>query len=163
MKKITYFIVLLLVVNIAAAQQTGDFTNNITQLDQIQYLDAGINTFNFNTVTEGSQVFIMQQGDLNSATVNAIGSDIDISIIQNGNLNNANLQVENVSLSESILQNGNNNNVISYYFGYDQPVTSEVIQNGNNLTLERYGVNSYTDQIRVNMEGNSRTVIIRSY
>jgi hypothetical protein len=163
MRKLYHLIVILLIANFGFAQQTGDLTSDITQLDQIQYLDAGINSSVLNTFTEGSQVYIMQQGTLNNASVTTIGADIDVSIIQNGNLNNAKLQVDNVSLTESILQNGNNNNVTSYYFGYDQPVASEVIQNGNNLTLERYGVNSYTDRIRVNMQGNSRTVIIRSY
>ncbi|WP_340198995.1 hypothetical protein [Ascidiimonas sp. W6] len=163
MNKLLFILFLCCSFQINFAQQTENLTDNITQLDQIQYLDAGMNNAFLNPITNNSQVYILQQGAFNSATVTSIGSDIEISILQNGDRNAATVKTENVSLQENILQNGNNNSVISYYFGYDQPVTSEVIQNGNNLTLEKYGVNSYTDRIRVNMEGNSRTVIIRSY
>lgn len=160
--KFIFLFVICLCFELTMAQQTGDLTD-ITQLDQIQYLDAGINGPALNPVTTNSQVYIMQQGAFNNASVTTIGADIEISILQNGNRNQATIQTDNVSLNANVLQNGNDNTVISYYFGYDQPVTSEVIQNGNNLTLEKYGVNSYTDRIRVNMEGDSRTVIIRSY
>ncbi|XLS27909.1 hypothetical protein ACJD0Z_11950 [Flavobacteriaceae bacterium M23B6Z8] len=161
-RKFAFIFVMFLCFQFTIAQQTGDLTN-ITQLDQIQYLDAGINGPELNPVTNNSQVYILQQGAFNNASITTIGADIEISILQNGNRNQATIQTDNVSLNERVLQNGNDNTVISYYFGYDQPVTSEVIQNGNNLTLEKYGVNSYTDRIRVNMQGEARTVIIRSY
>ena len=72
------------------------------------------------------------------------------------------LSLQAVVVDEFLLQRGNNN--IFYDIGSDLKLYhgGQVIQNGSNQRLLFLGNNSLSDRMKINMQGNNQTVIVRN-
>ncbi|WP_340063856.1 hypothetical protein [Ascidiimonas aurantiaca] len=114
-------------------------------------------------IAQMSDVYIYQSGEFNTAHVYTRGNGSSVSVNQLGLNNNTELFSEYTVLESHILQQGSNNRITAHYFGNEGAVFNEFVQNGSNLTLEKYGANSISQGIRVTMQGQSRSIIIRSY
>lgn len=112
---------------------------------------------------QGNAIMIQQLGNLNAAYTNIASSSATINIVQRGNSNTAALQLKGQNINENIIQLGSNNSVKDYAFGTVNTHGLQLLQRGTNLSFERIGFNSTSSQIRVQMQGNSKSVIIRSF
>ncbi|WP_410485566.1 hypothetical protein [Spongiivirga sp. MCCC 1A20706] len=125
----------------------------------------GLNIGQFSADTTPTQnvVFIEQAGIANFTQINSSGLNA-ISVLQEGDNNFVSIDTGNVSLVESIVQRGSNNSITASYGTYNSaPVNSQIMQEGVGLSVLRIGTNSITENLKINMEGSGREVIIRSY
>ena len=133
--------------------------NEIQQVASIEVTGIPQNS----ALAQVSEVYIYQSGEFNTAHIYTRGNGSSVSVNQLGFNNTTELFSEYTLLESRILQQGSNNRITAHYFGNEGSVSNEFLQNGSNLTLEKYGSNSISEGIRVTMEGQSRSVIIRSY
>ncbi|MBQ4820511.1 hypothetical protein [Aquimarina sp. MMG016] len=110
-----------------------------------------------------NSVFIQQIGADNTIVSNIVAKTSDIKLFQNGNSNTIEIDESSKEINKLITQNGNNNSVIDFSFNPDISTNLELIQNGDNLTFERFGSNELSKNLKFNMSGNARTIIIRSF
>ncbi|MCF4102048.1 hypothetical protein L1I30_10250 [Gillisia sp. M10.2A] len=116
-----------------------------------------------NRYQQGNQIYIQQIGDGNivESNINAKKSDVEFS--QDGNDNFINLTANVKSLVADVEQNGNNNYFLDSVNSPTSNISINLTQNGDNLLFERYGSNSIGDNIRFNMTGDSKSIIVRNY
>ncbi len=113
---------------------------------------------------ESSSIFIEQIGNDNVLNANTSSQTSDLNFSQRGNSNSIFLDISVADdIQQDILQQGNRNqffNITTNPFGSH---SAEVIQNGNNQDVTIYGNNSISDRIKINMQGDDRSVIVRSF
>lgn len=114
-------------------------------------------------ILKNNNVFISQIGADNLIKVNTQSTISNIDLLQYGNQNRIYLDIVANTIEESVIQNGNNN-VFSDYSTYDLNYHSaEIIQTGNNHNLTWFGGNSVSEKIKINMQGESKTIIVRNF
>lgn len=104
---------------------------------------------------------IQQIGNYNYSNINIQANKFDFNVIQNGNNNEIDIRKSAINLNEFVVQNGNNNTVIENSF-YSYNVNSQVTQYGNNNEYLSYGSNSISDNLKIHIKGNDKTVIVFS-
>ena len=114
------------------------------------------------TNSVSNAVFIRQVGNNNQFTSNVSSVFSKVTAFQEGNNNEAYVQLNAVGVEETVFQRGNNNTF--YDIGSDLKLyhRGQVIQQGANQRLLILGNNSLSDRMRVNMQGNNQSVIIRN-
>ncbi len=155
------FFLLLFIVNIGFSQSINeDLTITANNQDYLF-------TQNFQTpsaiIPNTNNVLINQIGSDNEVKVKTQSLNNDIVLNQNGIQNKIILDVTADNIKETISQTGNYNYVLDYSpFGVEQH-SLEVLQSGNNQNLTWYGGNSLSENLKVTMQGESKTVIIRNF
>ena len=114
-------------------------------------------------ISNKNSTTIQQIGDYNFLSTYSKFENGIVEYYQIGNFNIIESQSSISNLSETIVQEGNNNSAYNYTFGNVKSDELELMQSGNNLIFERFGTNSLTDNIKVKMQGNAKTIIIRSF
>ncbi len=118
------------------------------------------NTFVFE---DDNVIFIEQIGNDNLVTTNTKSSTSKIDLTQNGNQNNIYLDVAAKTIEEKVLQDGNNNYFLDFSpYGVDFH-SVDVVQQGNNQNITVFGGNAISEKIKISMQGNSKTVIVRNF
>ena len=172
--KIKLFLAILFVVSFGFAQEENNEVSEINILNEKQK--------NLNLLTSGdfvktpnsanraysqrNNVIISQIGVNNDAQVSVnslenLNSEIDL--YQQGNQNHIKLDVNAASYKANVEQIGNNNYAIDNIYQSNRDVEFNVTQYGDNLSIERYGVNSKTSEMQISQQKNSPSVIIRSF
>ncbi len=115
-------------------------------------------------LVESNTVFIEQIGNNNVLNANTNSDTSDLNFSQRGESNSIFLDISVANdIQQDILQQGDKNqffNITTNPFGSH---SAEIIQNGNNQDITLYGNNSISDKIKINMQGNDRSVIVRSF
>ncbi len=115
-------------------------------------------------LAESSSVFIEQIGNNNTLIANTTSQTSDLNFSQRGDSNSIFLDISVANdIQQDVMQQGNRNqffNITTNPFGSH---SAEVIQNGNNQDVTIYGNNSISDKIKINMQGDDRSVIVRSF
>ncbi|MAT90736.1 MAG: hypothetical protein CMC35_08575 [Flavobacteriaceae bacterium] len=108
-------------------------------------------------------IFVNQIGDRNAVEVaNQIGSSSTLDIAQTGNDNLVYLSVQARTLIQNILQDGDGHEVLN--FSSNPNVQDlEIVQRGSDQNLIFHGTNSISEKMKINMEGNSQSIIVRSF
>lgn len=108
-------------------------------------------------------IYIQQIGIKNSIYSTTISEESNIGIRQQGDRNFISLSENAMRITKNIVQQGDQNTAVD--FNYDRNTISklELLQDGNNLYFERFGINSLTKSIKFTMKGNSKTILVRSY
>jgi hypothetical protein len=109
-----------------------------------------------------NEILIQQIGDFNRVYSQTQSSTSNLELFQFGNSNEIDLIINAPSIKGTVLQNGNNNSVIDNIYYTNQNVELNVIQKGNNLSLNRIGVNSLTNKIQLVQQGSFKTITIIS-
>jgi hypothetical protein len=110
-----------------------------------------------------SAVLIAQIGSNNSTVANATSDNGAVQVVQRGDDNNTFVDVSATELKATVIQSGNNNNYLNFnVFNLEKSETS-IIQNGNNQNLIRHGGNALSEKLKVTMQGEGQSVIIRSF
>lgn len=156
----------------ALAQTDDDYSNSDTEMfnseqESLNFLSTLINNQPNSQVVRSStdynnSVFIQQIGNNNYIYSNTQSQTSDIKLIQLGDNNEIGLSINAPSIEADILQNGNNNSVLDNIYSTNQNVQLNLIQNGDNLTLNRIGVNSLTNRIKLVQEGSFKTITLIS-
>jgi len=110
-----------------------------------------------------NNIFITQVGadNLINATTRTKKSDIELQ--QNGSDNVIRINITALNTIENIKQNGSNNYFAEFANTPNLNLERKIEQNGNSQNLVIHGNNSISDKIQLNMQGNSKTVVIRNF
>ena len=111
----------------------------------------------------GNSIFLTQIGDLNIASISSNTTSSEILVTQRGNLNFTALDYRANTVVTTITQDGNFNLIRDYVNNPAADVSLDLLQQGDNLTFERFGTNSLTRSMRFVQTEASPTIIIRSY
>jgi hypothetical protein len=111
----------------------------------------------------GNSIFLTQIGDLNIASISSNTTSSEILVTQRGNLNFTALDYRANTVVTTITQDGNFNLIRDYVNNPQADASLDLLQQGDNLTFERFGTNSITESLRFVQTEASPTIIIRSY
>lgn len=114
------------------------------------------------TSSTSNAVYVQQIGNNNRFESNLRSLKSNVGLYQFGNDNEAYLQVNSVSINEQIFQFGNNNVFYDIGNGLKLSHDGQVLQSGSNQRLYWLGSNSISDRLKINMQGNNQTVIVRN-
>ena len=118
-------------------------------------------TFNSDILSDNS-VFISQIGDYNKTYSQTQSNRSYLQLVQHGNSNEIDLNINAPSINGKVLQYGNNNSVLDYIYYTNQDVQLNVIQNGDNLSINRIGANSLSNKLQLVQEGSFKSITIIS-
>ena len=171
MKTIFKFIIavsILISSNVITAQtfEATDNTDAIssfdTQSSQENFLLNQTDTTTSFASTENS-VFIAQIGDNNDIVSITKSFESDINIVQNGNQNVTVLDLNSTKLAETVIQKGDNNTFLDYSPFKSDVRNATINQTGNNQNLTMFGSNSLSEKIKISMQGQDQSIIIRNF
>jgi hypothetical protein len=118
-------------------------------------------------VTEASlndnAVFISQIGDGNEVNSNTTSNESEVNFLQIGNSNIATINLRSDVIKESIFQLGNNHSVLDVNVFKNASHNIQVNQSGNNQNLTLFGSNSISEKLKVSMQGQNQTIIVRNF
>ena len=109
-----------------------------------------------------NSVFINQIGYNNYINTQTTSKSSNIELNQNGDFNFIDINVSAPSITENIIQNGNNNSVTDNIYYSNLEVGLNLIQNGDNLSLNRIGANSISNRLQLVQEGSFKTITVIS-
>ena len=111
----------------------------------------------------GNNIFLTQIGDLNVTSINANTNSSEIQVTQRGNSNFTVLDYRANSIVTTVTQEGNFNLIRDFVNNPTEDASLDLLQQGDNLTFERFGTNSITRSLRFVQTEASPTIIIRSF
>jgi hypothetical protein len=114
-------------------------------------------------IANSNSVYIEQIGIDNIINTNIRAESSEINLVQNGNSNTVDLSVNAKTMVHNIMQNGTNNYLQEYSNTSNLNLERNIQQNGNDQRVVIYGSNTLTDNIILNLQGNSKTVTIRNF
>ncbi len=126
------------------------------EFNQLNLVNSGFNLNQENTV------FIQQIGNNNRVFSQTQTESSKINLFQNGDFNNIEINGSAPSIDAFVIQNGNNNNVLDNIYYSNLEVNLNAIQNGDNLTINRIGVNSLSNKLQLVQEGSFKTITVIS-
>ncbi|MBX2827282.1 MAG: hypothetical protein KTR22_03935 [Flavobacteriaceae bacterium] len=142
--------------------QTYRTDNSEAQLNSVKRESVSTAAITQSQQGTSSGIFIDQIGDNNRITANARSNDVSFNLLQKGDSNNIYLNVEAQAINETVVQSGNRHSFVDFSSG-STVHNLQLIQNGNGQNLTMYGKNSISDEMKINMTGESQTVIIRNF
>ena len=167
--KILIIVSMLFLGNVVIAQtfKTTDAAISISGLSTVSsqenFLSNQGNVTNQNQTTNSNSVYLSQIGDDNNLSSTTKTLESNIVVLQNGNQNNTVLKLSSDNLMETVFQNGNNNTFLDYSLLKTDIRNVEVNQTGDNQNLTMYGSNSLSEKMKVSMNGNGQSIIIRNF
>lgn len=108
-------------------------------------------------------VFIQQIGTDNQVYSNITAQSSEIRLQQNGAQNLIDINETAIDIEKFVSQNGANNTVTDFSISPNISTSLDIVQEGNNLTFEKFGTNELSKNLRFRMSGNDRTIIVRSF
>ncbi|WP_292943604.1 hypothetical protein [Olleya sp. UBA1516] len=144
------------------AQEESQLSGFDTQASQENFL-LNQSASNLNSASTNNAIFIAQIGDNNEAVSVTRSTQSNINIIQNGNDNLTVLDINSTKLVETVIQNGDNNTVFDYSPFKTDIKNTTINQTGNNQNLTMFGSNSLSEKIKISMQGQDQSIIIRNF
>lgn len=147
------------------SSQTNEAAPETISRNDIQNLIVAQQLPNVSSTLVSNAIMIEQVGQGNMSFVNISSASSSVGVSQNGNGNDVAIALRGNNISESIFQLGSNNSVIDLSTRDASGAGLQVIQNGNNLAIERYGASRSSGPIKVTQSGNGsgRAVIVRQF
>lgn len=116
-----------------------------------------------NDLQVGNQIFIQQIGQGNNIEANTSSGNKDLKLIQYGNKNFISLKSNAENLHGAIVQKGDNNTSFDFTTNSSQDISTDLLQQGNNLHFERYGSNSIGNDLKFIQSGDTKSIIVRNF
>lgn len=142
---------------------SSDFT---TEEEQYNFLSSfnnnQLNLSDNASINQKNAVFIQQIGNFNQVISQTQSQSSNLELMQNGDFNNITLKVNAPDINARVIQNGDNNSVLDYIYYSNLDVKLNAVQNGNNLTINRIGVNSLSNKLQLVQEGSFKTITVIS-
>jgi len=111
----------------------------------------------------GNSIFLTQIGDLNITSISSNTTSSEIQVTQRGNSNFTALDYRANTIVTNVTQDGNFNLIRDFVNNPTEDASLDLLQQGDNLTFERFGTNSITRSLRFVQTEASPTIIIRSF
>jgi len=171
MKNNIVLIIILLIFNCTCFSQQGEldsyssdiFNSEQESLNLLSSLNLNqLSNDNFVLNNQENSILIQQIGDYNTVYSKTQSSQSILILTQNGDYNNIELQVTAPTINGTVIQNGNNNSVSDNIYYSNLDVLLNVIQNGDNLSVNRIGVNSLSNKVQLVQEGRFKTITVIS-
>jgi len=141
-------------IDIVNMQKDAGLLDSFYQVNQESYIS---------NVESGNTLFINQVGLNNEAFVNIVSSQFYVDVSQFGQNNLADLSYTGNNIQAMVKQNGENNLVSDYVLFAEEGLNTEITQNGTNLSVFKFGSNSITKGLKINMTGSDKTVVLNSF
>lgn len=168
MKSPLNILMLIFFVSYATFSQEGvtsldTFNTEAERLSVLSNFNFNQVQFNANTkINEQNAVIIQQIGNYNQVFSQTTSQSSNIQLYQTGDFNTVSLDVNASRIDASVIQNGNNNYVLDNIYYSNLDVQLNTVQNGDNLTINRLGVNSLSNKLQLIQEGSSKTITVIS-
>lgn len=170
MKSPLFLILFIFVISYTAfSQEEASIINISSDLSTEEEQYNVLNSFNYNQlfndkalINQQNAVFIQQIGNFNRVFSQTQTQSSNLELVQNGDYNSILLDVNAPNLDASIHQNGDNNLVLDYIYYSNLDVKLNALQKGNNLTINRVGVNSLSNKLQLVQEGSFKSITIIS-
>ena len=170
MKSPLNFLILFVFISCSAFSQNGvtgfnsnDFNSDHERLSVLSNININQSSLNGNaSINEQNAVIIQQIGDYNTVFSQTQTPSTKLELIQNGDFNNIQFEVNAPSINARVIQNGDNNTVLDNIYYSNLDVKLNAIQNGDNLSINRMGVNSLSNKLQLIQEGSSKTITVIS-
>lgn len=107
-----------------------------------------------------SDVTIYQIGAANFIDSKVKADDINVSIMQKGSKNQLLLDKNANEISQKIVQEGQYNSITDFSLYANYNVNMEIIQKGDNQSVQNFGTNSLSKNMKITQFGNGASVII---
>lgn len=166
MKLITKYILMLsFLLSVQLNAQTfsnteSDNTENIRS--HIVNNQIGVSVL-FPTQQNQNTVFVKQIGNSNTSNAIVSSNESFLTINQLGFNNNSYIDLSSSGLGLGVFQLGSGNNFTFQNSFREQSIQNEISQTGDNQNLEIYGTNSLLENLKIKMQGNSQSIIIRNF
>jgi hypothetical protein len=118
------------------------------------------NDIPFENLIQSGGVNIRQIGSYNTLKFNLNAEYVAVSVVQNGSGNQLELEKEANSIRQKVVQEGQYNSIKDFAIYANNDVNIEMIQQGNNQSIQNYGTNSMSENMKVVQSGNGAAVII---
>lgn len=147
------------------SEESKEFTQNIKQ-EQLLYLDqiALTNkTINNKAYLLHNAVYIIQEGNSNTANVSIEADKSEVSVLQNGNRNEVLLDLKADVVYENVVQIGDD-----LYFADINKLGNkkhqvDVYQKGRNQKIIMNGINTISEKMKIKQIGTNKTIYINSF
>lgn len=110
--------------------------------------------------TSINSVLIQQIGNNNQTFTNVNAKNVEVSVNQTGTGNNLMISKEANSVRQNIAQQGRNNFITDYSSFTYNAINMEIVQNGDNQSVQNYGTNSLSKDMKIIQTGTGSSVII---
>lgn len=167
--KLLVLIAIFIYGNVAIAQtykkdESETTIKNFTEKNvENNFLATNLTSENTLVFTDENTIFIQQIGNDNVVKANTKSDKSNIALSQNGDQNKIYLDVAAKNIEEKVLQEGDSNYFLDFSpYGVDLH-SVEVVQQGNNQNITLFGGNSISEKIKINMQGDSKTIIVRNF
>ena len=122
------------------------------------------NRFNLerSSLNQQNEILIQQIGYNNTVFSQTQSQSSKIKLLQNGDFNSVYLDVNAPKIDAKIIQNGDSNIITDNIYYSNLDVKLNALQNGNNLSINRIGVNSLSNKLQLIQEGSFRTITVIS-
>lgn len=113
--------------------------------------------------TNSNSIYIQQIGANNTISTNIHAENSELQLVQNGNSNSFAIDITARNVIHNTVQNGNNNFLMEYGNATNLNLERSIIQNGDNQGVVIFGSNALTNDIKLNIQGSSKTITIRNF
>lgn len=107
-----------------------------------------------------SGVQIQQIGDFNKVYAVLKSSDTKVAVDQNGDRNALLLDKNAKTITQSVVQQGDNNKITDFTLHTNYNVNMEMIQKGDNQSIQNIGTNSLSKNMKITQTGNGASIIL---
>jgi hypothetical protein len=150
-------------INSYIEEELESFQNKASTLNFLSSQNPFVNQNKNIAVSNSGSIFIEQIGSGNSLVANTRSKTSDFAFSQSGDTNTIYLDINATSISQNIIQTGSKNqflNITTNLFGLH---SAEIVQNGNNQDITLYGNNNLSNKIKIYMQGNDKSLIVRNF
>ncbi|RAJ13249.1 hypothetical protein [Olleya aquimaris] len=145
-----------------AGNDTSDISGFDTQSSQENFLLNQSATSTTVSTTDNA-IYIAQIGDNNNLISTTTSRESTVTVLQNGDDNLTVLDINSTTLKETVIQNGDNNTFLDYSPFKSNLRNATINQTGNNQNLTMFGSNSLSEKIKISMQGQDQSIIIRNF
>ncbi len=142
--------------------QSDDLINFLGTENSVRYKLINPNQISTPIVNNGS-IFIEQIGANNHTNSNTRTISSAINLVQHGNLNSIRVDINAMSVIQNVYQHGDGHRLAEYSSTPSLNLKQTFDQNGYGQNLTIHGNNSLSEKMRLTMDGNARTIIIRNF
>ncbi|UPZ13699.1 hypothetical protein [Flavobacterium humidisoli] len=107
-----------------------------------------------------SGVQIQQIGDFNKVYAALKSNDTKVAVDQYGDRNTLLLDKNAKTITQSVIQQGDNNKITDFTLHTNYNVNMEMIQKGDNQSIQNIGTNSLSKNMKITQTGNGASIIL---
>lgn len=147
----------------AVAQEKNPVLQVIEHKGQLLIQQAQRDLANQTILQQDNSIAVLQIGHQNTLNTTIQANTSDLSYHQQGSYNEIDIASTANAINHNIYQYGDYNSFDSYSNNPSSQQTLELIQQGNKQEVSIFGENSMSKDMKITIEGNDKTLIIRNF